>query len=681
MLGRKTYYRPIGTKSSNPQHYEPVADPTRKVEIGFKLKYVSCDLAPESVENKPVVELFFSRHFIRDPATGGEVVIHLDEHDLSKEYEGKLVATLDRAHAGISRTAAIGVASYAVHFNEYSHPCYVNCGTNHALLGNVFDEVASKGEYKHNLDLLMRTVVISGLDPVKKGTIELTIHSIDVAPGVKMLPVGSSVLEAAVSDDLNSYINKCMELEQSIPDTLSGMGSIRAPMDISQSGIELTETAFLPVASFAMVEPPKVNVGYFKNALQQTMKMNGRRMAHYHDFNIKEKCRTLGQVMGFLILFTDYIGDSIELNSRKAQFVQRMKEGTEEFSQLSATLAGDCEDGGNSEAALFRAFLGLQIPDTEPELRDLQQHARDGYKTFQALTAVKGAQIKDQVTERGAHMYLPMLTTKQVADALERTSAGRKLAVLHEDKAPPQGIFGDVAQKKAADPYPHLTIEGTGPLDPIGFTLDNPIYLRSRYIAQQMTSAQSLKKRIFNLEGKPSGFYECIVFGATDEYINMGVNIGGFIMGTVAKNKHGMTRGILYEDLINKSNKLAIMPYPRMPDKLVSICKEANALRPPPRPLIFDPNKPLAGPKTNPDLDRFVEAVRGYGRTKPTQVGLPVDLYLRPHHFNAAKVDDMIADACRMHALYDASYEVMHLTNNIYAYRVSLFVDETKVGK
>jgi hypothetical protein len=102
---------------------------------------------------------------------------------------------------------------------------------------------------------------------------------------------------------------------------------------------------------------------------------------------------------------------------------------------------------------------------------------------------------------------------------------------------------------------------------------------------------------------------------------------------------------------------------------------EAVALRPPARPLEFHPERKVAGPARDPHLDRYVASVKQLGRKAPAiPPAEPVDMVIRPHQYGANVIQQMIYETQQLDRIYDASYEVEHVTNDIYHYRLKLWV-------
>jgi hypothetical protein len=686
---------------------KPLSDPTRAIKLHYEVRYTECDLADKRIESQPVLQMFFSNHCDRSIETGGVVNIKLDEDAVgaAKVYKGTLIGTLRREHSGIPSTAAIGLASYAVHRNDNGYACYVNVGTSHAYLSDIISE-ASAGSYDHAHDLVMRTVVVSGLEPVKKGTINLRVTKVELGGG---LGNGSAVSSCLIRSDpaaaeavVSNYIKACMELESALPDLLHNTERIRAPFDLSQVGIESTGQTFLPVAAFAIVETPHANDEYFYNAYERVMARRHLPLTAWHDFDAKEKARTMAQIVCYAVQSFDYIGDAVETTNRRANpsgmgggRFERNHVGTDEFSSILSMLSGDCEDGAYGIYATLKAFIATPFPEEHPRykalgapLMEMQSLAANHYTYFMTLSVVHGAKIGDQ-EGWGAHMYGIMVPNEVVARGLEKTNGGQRLLQRMQPAVAPVNAasaeFTPTGPTASAVGLPFLFCEGTGRIDPIGY--HDPILDHRRYIGMNMHSVAGIKKEIPHEEQGPSPFYYANLFGISGEWFERGINVGGFVFGTVPSPRSGdgthgggsgtlPLRGALFTDMLQCKDNLAIVPQPFIPEATMSVMREATALFPPPRPLVLDRSRPLAGKERDPQWDRFVKAVQGFQRDgpRPVQHYPSVDLFVRPHQYNEQVINAMIGDAAHMDRIYDASYEVEHITNTVYTYRVRLWI-------
>jgi len=662
-----------------PKVLQPVADAPRLVKLRFSIRYAECALAPKAIENKPILQVYLGSQFVRDRETGGVVNIHLDEDDLTKQYVGTLVGTLRREYREIPPASAIGFASYAVHRSEQGHRCYVNVGTSYALLGDVMRDAKQRGAYERNHELVMHTTVVTGNGPVHKGILAVRIAQVEVgaalAGGINAFISSNSAAlitgnAVKVTETLNSYIESTFAQEQALPDTVPHTDRMRAQMDISETGAQMVQPGtFLPVAAFAIQETPRANEGFFLAAYKRTMSRRGLTLGAWHDFDTKEKARTWALVMCDAVQTFDYIGDAVELSNRMQALVGRRHVGNEEFSLIWNSLAGDCEDGERGISSVCKAFAATPML-VSAELREMQVIARE-YVKLGTLSVVHGAKIGDE-EGFGAHMYASFMPRHQFNAALGRTPEGRAFLERTGAALAIGAADGDAWKLE----LPFLFGEGTGRIDCLGYK--DPIFDARRLIATQLPSMAGCKKEIPREEGAPSSFYYANLLGITDAFMEeQGVPVGAFIFCQVDAKSGAVTRGALFTDLVRGNANVALIPQPAMPAPVMTMISEAVALRPPPRPLEFDPTKPLAGPAggRDPLWDRYVATVRGWKRAPPAQrPAAPVDCVVRPHQYSEATIQRLIAETAQVDRIYDASYEVEHVTNDIWHVRVKWWV-------
>lgn len=664
-----------------PKKLLPLADPARRIDVHFSIKYVECDLADKRFECKPQLQVYLSSHFVREPESGGVVDIKLIEDDRQHSFVGSLVGSLKREHEGISDTACIGLSTYALHRNDSGVPCYVNVGTSHVRIADVLREIKERGFYDHNHDLIMRTVVMSGLEPIKKGVVEVRIEKVELGHALLNKPLVQSALsvgsDTAISSSLTSYIEATMNFESAIKDTFPNTERVRAPMDISEVGIELTPGTFLPVAAYAMTEPPRSNAEYWQNALERVMERRGLKPAEYHDLTLHDKAGLMGDMICFNVQSYDYIGDAVERGNRLNKKIAEARVGIEEFAVVgpSITYAGDCEDVAGTICARLEAFQAVAIDASKyPRVAEMQAIARR-YVSGTSLSVVAGQKIGDEL-QFGAHMFCSLIPENTITTMLSRSAEGRKILARMQAPTVVPSVFPVGTNAAAQDEdLPTLIGEGTGHLASL-YYVDEMLPHR-RTVGTQMPAFEPLKKWIPREKpGDTSTFYYGPLELYTSHFIrNHGINIGSFVFGQV-NDDSSLSRGILFTDLVTNSPRIAIIPHPVIPAPVMSIIREAISLRPPPRPLILDRTKPMLGTERDPLLDRFVADVKGLKRTPPIKVprGGSVDLFIRPHQYDDVKIHEMFNDVRRVDNVYDASYELELGTNQFYNYRLRLFV-------
>jgi hypothetical protein len=570
-------------------------------------------------------------------------------------------------------------------------------------IGDVLAECKQRGYYAHSHEMLMRQVMVAGEEPLKKGVIALRITKVELgaalaAPSPGQLPaLGTQALVLqrisaiqAREQTVNDYVRLTMEHEQRFPDSLPNISRVRVPMDISQTGIMSTGRMFMPIAAYAMVETPKSNPDFFVNAFERVLARWNMKRSAYSDFDLEQKARCMAKIIAYPVQSLDYIGDAHYggpgrtarkmINSAGDAPVHIPDESM--FNALIAS-CGDCEDLNTAAVSIMHALIATKFDPANPKhapLIEMQAIAAQ-YIPISALAVVHGAKIGDE-EGYGAHMYLPLFPRKQFMEGLARTKDGRALLERMKPAQKPAAVFESIGRKtnEPVEELPNLFIEGTGIIDPLGDDEMSPkeydeFLEKRRLIATCMPSLRGLKMLIPHKKRAPSNFYLGITNGITDHMVKReGLPVAGFIFGQVHP-RHEMTRGVLFEDVLSKSDKLAIAPQPFIPQPVMGVINEANALRPPIPDQVLDWSKPLAGPERDVHLDRLVAGVRAFKREAP-KVPPPgtVDVIVKPHQYGKVKIAQILADAAKCQELYDVSYEVEHITNRNFTYRLRLWV-------
>lgn len=663
-----------------------------KVVFQYEFKYI-CGLADERIESEPTLCVYFDTHFVRSESNGGIVLHALDEHNPEKVYSGTLTAA--GAHTRIPATACIGFACYAKKRNDAQMSCYSDAGTTHLKLC----DLPQGASIEKRLPLYMETTRLNGGTPIQKGELIVRTRPLQIGASLSITKLEQCILGAPLeemSDEVTSFLERRIQFESNMQDTWPGIKNVRAPMDISAAGVELTHNFFVPVEGFAVSDPVETNVGYFQNALERSL---ARRSMTIHDFaslDLAHKAELMASIICFAPQSFDYLSDTVEQSSRiSSKFYDPAgRIGFENYQNMGATLAGDCEDGGKLSQELFNGFNRLRINAKEnPELAELQNIASN-YTFYLTLATVHGAKAEDETEHIGAHMFGLLLPKQQVRDALQATPIGRSLEAKLK-----------FVQTITAESLPTLFCEGTGNIRPLGPgpvrqarnllghaitaaalrgdhqpSSYDPLFAERRYVSMYFNSKTGLKTEIPHDYGAPSNFYLGNLLGVTDEYMSAGHNAGAFIFGTVNPADGSITRGATFVDILNQSDRFAIIPCETMPDRIMSITREAVALRAPSRPFIFDESAPMSGDAVHPEWERLKRSVAEWGRHGISPYG-SVDFFVRPHQFNHHSVDCMIDDLAKMQHVYKVDYQLEHITNTVHTYRVMLYVDHDSINE
>lgn len=688
------------------------------IEIAYELEYLSCELADERIECKPILTTYFDAHFLRSEAEGGIINTHLDEHDLSKVYEATLKARVPSGTASVPITAAIGFAHYAQRRNEFGMACYTNAGTGHVKMVEILEGLRGNKAFEKRVPLVMETTKLLG-EPVKKGEILFRATSVKKGNRVAFLPLDRCIIGFASpeamqsnSEIISQFIQKRVEFEANMKDTWAGIKNVRAPMDISSAGIELTGTCFVPVEGFALCETLDINEEYFQNAFERSMIRKGfsNPSVGFRSLDVAHRAELVGEIAIYASQSFDYISDTVDLSKRgpappkgSKPLISTLRPDTyrrigfEDFHNSGVTGSGDCEDGGAGGNVIFHNFKRLEINGQKyPELKELQTIASD-YIYFLTLATVHGARVNDGKESVGAHMYGLLLPKDQVKMCLSTTVEGKVWA----ERLP-------LEQK--IDMLPTLFCEGTGRIRPLGtgpvelhslkptYVTDlvrrslvgansahpshpvsyDPLFAERMYVGKNMYSRGGMKALISHDWGAESNFYLGNLLVVTSEFMDVGENLGAFVCGNIDREQGIVTRGSKFVDLIRQENTVALIPCAPIPPKIMDITREAATIRAPCRSFVLERNKIDPKHKTHPELERLKKTINGLGRRGEAPFG-PVSSYARPHQFNRSSIDKMISNIIQMKAVFKVDYEFEAITTSMVQYRIMLFVDKNSV--
>lgn len=669
------------------------------IEVRYKIKYAQCGLAPKFAECNPRLCMYYDTHVHRTEAAGGIVMIPLDEDHLEKEYSGTLKAT---AFAGIAipETACIGFACYAQRPNEYQNLCYINVGTAHITLGDIANAVAKGQSYKVERPLLLQTTKMQG-SALEKGKLAIEITSLKMGAKARMVPMNQCILGAPIAQIdsmLNAFINRRVEHERRIKDTWRGITNVRAPMDISSAGIELTQSSFIPIEGFAMAEPVEMNAAYLQNAYERVMIRRG--LNPKHDFDSLErpyKAEVMAEVACFAGQMYDYIPDQANANKRGKDnpvYHPEWVTGFEDMNNAATSEAGDCEDTTDTNKNGFAGLRSIVPIDAKvyphlAKLRDIASH----YTFFMTLATVHGAKADDQTEQIGAHMYGLLLPAHQIRAALQTNTIGAQvlahlpIASSKSSAGLPTLICEGTGRIRPMGPGPTLTVKGTmrsaviegaiGKNHPAAY---DPIIAERMLISRRVRSKGGMKTELPHDYGAPSNFYLGNLLLVTNEFIDKGYNVGAIICGQINPETNQITRGATFVDIVNQHENFALIPCEPIPQPIMNVMHESVALRAPPRPYILNKSNPMSGVEKHPLLEKLKSRVHGFNRTGTAPFG-PVDVFMRDHQFNGPLLKRMGDELSQIGAVYKVDYELEHITNSMHTYRVSIFLDHEKALK
>jgi len=675
------------------------------IKLDFEIIYLDCNLADESIESRPVLRTYLGSQFERTEKNGGIITTHLDEHDLGKIYEGTLTGNVNKASSIIPITSSICFAQYAMRRNEFGFASMTHAGTANVQLYDVIQSLNKGKPFETTLPLIMEPSKLISEQPISKGAIKFKVLNMNVSKKVQFLPVDQCILGAPIesmSSLISDFIDDRIRFEASMKDTWNGIKNVRAPMDISSTGIQSTKTCFLPVESLVIGQPFQVNATFYENAMKTIMKRKGLNHidVEFKEFDIGHKAELMAEICCYVVQSLDYISDTIETSSRKqsvsptSQYDPSSKKPWEDMGN-SLEIPGDCEDGSNGIKTMFNGFRNIKFdPKIHKELIELQNIASD-YTYFSTLATVHGAKAEDQTEHIGAHMYGLLIPNNNVKQMLSRNKQG----AAYVEKI-------DLTQKNQN--LPVLVAEGTGMLRPLGSSKSDtapiragdilkehvndgligtsanqpmsydPLFLERKFISKNMYSKQGLKTLIPRDMGAPSSFYLGQLLGVTDKWLAH-TNVGAFIFGNITENNE-ITRGAFFTDIINQNPNVALIPCLPVPEKIMQIAYEANALRAPLRSYELDLSKPIeGGPEKQPAFEKMKQTINKLGRKGVAPFG-SVDVFIKPHQFTAKSIENMTENLVNTPNVFKLEYNREIFSNEEIGYRIQIFVDHSSMS-
>jgi len=345
----------------------------KTINFNIDVQLIKDEMSPE--EKQPQLNVFLDARFKRNPVTIG-----LNAENV--EITGQLSNDINE----ISQTSSLCFSAFAHRKNNFGDICLMDIGTTHIPIGMIIN-----GSKSFDLPLTMHTV-----DNYEKGVIRVFINDFDMADT-------KVVKRKFIASEMIQYINNTIKMEEKMPDTINGTYNMRIPYDYSESGFEITKGTPLPAVAYVMSETPESNTLCWKNTLKIVMKRDNLEPEDFKRLSKIGKARIMALIICCLPQYLEYIGDTIDKNTKRKKYLASRVVGCENFGDSLSTFSGDCEDLGTGIMMVYNSLVAHKFDSNEKTLIEIQQIARQ-YIPILSLDAVNGAQVSDKNAPKGAHM-------------------------------------------------------------------------------------------------------------------------------------------------------------------------------------------------------------------------------------------------------------------------------------
>ena len=599
----------------------------KTININVSVSLLKDEFSPH--EKDPEIRVFLDSRFKRTPVTVG-----LNAQNIN--ISGKI----NKKTKELPYTTTLVFSAFAWRTNNYNNKCLVDVGVCMLYL----DDIVNKNIKSFDVPLLMHTA-----NDYEKGVLRININSHDMQ-NIKVSQIQS------VETDLSKYINSTVQIEQRMKDTMRGTERMRIPLDYSESGVH--NGYAMPSDAYILSETPVINTRFLENAYVTVLKRDMLVHEQWSTINKQGKARTTGLICCYVAQYLDYKSDDIDKNKKNQKYIQSLVAGYENFGSGLVTFDDDCDGLGTAIHQTYNALVEHSIDKKSPyydALIEVQQIAKQ-YIPLLSLDVVNGAQVSDKQAPLGAHMNVNFMPIHEF-----RECVGKRIFDQQLSRALPEVIDEEL---------PFMIGEGTGKLECLGY--DNKLLPLYSYV-YRLRSLQSFKKPISRTRTNGGSFLVGSLTALTDKFIRKGVNIGSLTYAT--KQKDGtLTRGLLYNDMINERDDIAIILHDKITNKDMNVMKEATMMRDPPHPLTLSEGSHKEREK-NEHLDYIVSYIANIKRPKGKNVASRVPIYIRPHQINKDISHQMAYELANLRRVWKVSYSLEKITDEIWGYEMLVFVN------
>ena len=423
-----------------------------------------------------------------------------------------------------------------------------------------------------------------------------------------------------IEKEMLNYIHNVMTTEMSFPNTFPQTANVRIPTYYGDVG--MLRKAPLPAAAYFLYEVPRSNAAFWENNLKIVMARDSMTPHDVDHMPLAQQARVLADMMCLVVQSMDYISDITDGNRKPIKglegFISQSIDQGYDMTQVAAAErfgdalrdgCGDCEDLGlaiGQTFSAFRSFQRMEFKGCSKQLIRLQQIATQ-YMATMSLDSVTAAAVGDRGGKMGAHIKCNLLPKMWVQQCIDKCNRDMQQAIdskriRHTDQtvAIIKECINTSKTMRVAEgalhewgrELPVLILEGTGMFQTLGVERD-PLEHERIAVYKGMSSLEFCKKPIVHPIGAPSNFFCGSMLHFTSEFFEGGKNVGGFWTGYSGSASHHtgqFQRGITFEDLVNKSDNISVMPHPAFSKECMTWMRTRTSMRVPPRELTITIN-------------------------------------------------------------------------------------------
>jgi len=217
-----------------------------------------------------------------------------------------------------------------------------------------------------------------------------------------------------------------------------------------------------------------------------------------------------------------------------------------------------------------------------------------------------------------------------------------------------------------------IIAEGTGMYETRDRAKDD-LHAARMAVDASMPSLKGMKKPLVHAPGAQSPFFVGSMVGFTSYFFEQGANVGGMWIGYTTPGCKTMQRGITFDELAGKSDKISFLAHPAFSAECKADIERALRIRVPPRDLILTPEGMAAHSVRNAKLDEIAALCVKAGRTVPPRAPA-APYYIQDHQLTPETMQAIRSDIAQAGHVVGLAYKLESITDWMSIYRTGIYV-------